>query len=846
MSVSAYIHRQLVDLLEERRVVVWYDPEKTLRDLAADFRATNCILVDTSNSILKARREADQVFRGIDNMDHPELKHKNLLIYFPRRRGLTEDERFQDPFEVFAVVGAAFGDKEGETLHSLGRQAMPDRTSEIDRLFAEGRPTLAMLDNLKAGDSYPILNDCLGTDSPLDVAAQVLCLTATGAKVADAPGAIDELLRMLAKEYGYAPPARVSKIESKLEPFGPFILLSEFTFDRGEAMPDALASQSLAKEDHRERIYALCDRLRKNDDLRDGYIELAQRVESQLRLPEVFKDSDKLGERDTFPFEERHYLSRLQPLVAAGKLDDAREIITARRQSVWSTLGDRFVLWRVAERCLEFLVAVETSWPHRVAASQRVQDHVAAYVDKDLGFWRIDLHQRLFEQGIADCAENDEIEPLIELCRRRYREVVSDTQDHFLQAVQREGWPPDGLGRQTQTFDRHVAPVLQSGGRVAYFLVDAMRYEMGRELGKALGDSAPVRVEAVASTLPAITPFGMAALMPGADGTLRIVQKGQDLVPSIGDQVLAGLKERLDLLKSRYGDRFAEMTLEQVLSIKTKKPPKAIAEADLIVVRTQEIDAFGETTNLHQARKHMSGILGELVTAANRLAKLGFSTFVFAADHGHVLLPEVAAGDVVSKPPGEWLLEKRRCLLGQSTASSPGVLLLKADKMGLDVPVPELAIPTEFRVFRAGAGYFHEGVSIQECVVPVVVVNISKPAATESVGTTVAIRYRSDRFTSRVIGLKVFFNSMLEDRIQIRLDAFDGSGPKATMVGEAVDCDARDPATGLITLKRGVETQVPVKLVDEYEGRAIEVRAIEAKGLGVVLARLELKNAVMT
>src|SRR4051812_30070615 len=118
MSVIAYIHRQLVDLLEERRVVVWYDPEKTLRELAADFRAPNCILIDTSDSILKARREADHVFRGIDDMDHPELKHKNLLIYFSRRRGLTEDERFQDPFEMFAVVGAAFGDKEGETLHS--------------------------------------------------------------------------------------------------------------------------------------------------------------------------------------------------------------------------------------------------------------------------------------------------------------------------------------------------------------------------------------------------------------------------------------------------------------------------------------------------------------------------------------------------------------------------------------------------------------------------------------------------------------------------------------------------------------------------------------------------------
>jgi hypothetical protein len=34
MSVSAYIHRRLVDLLEENRIVVWYDGEGTMRALA--------------------------------------------------------------------------------------------------------------------------------------------------------------------------------------------------------------------------------------------------------------------------------------------------------------------------------------------------------------------------------------------------------------------------------------------------------------------------------------------------------------------------------------------------------------------------------------------------------------------------------------------------------------------------------------------------------------------------------------------------------------------------------------------------------------------------------------------
>ena len=39
MTVSAHIHRRVVDLLEEKRVIVWYDDGSSLRDLALRFKA---------------------------------------------------------------------------------------------------------------------------------------------------------------------------------------------------------------------------------------------------------------------------------------------------------------------------------------------------------------------------------------------------------------------------------------------------------------------------------------------------------------------------------------------------------------------------------------------------------------------------------------------------------------------------------------------------------------------------------------------------------------------------------------------------------------------------------------
>ena len=184
-----------------------------------------------------------------------------------------------------------------------------------------------------------------------------------------------------------------------------------------------------------------------------------------------------------------------------------------------STLGERAVLWKAAERCIEFLEAIETCSPHLVDESKVVLDHIA-YIDRDHGLWCVDRQQRLVEQGAATCAEDAEIERVVDLCGV-VTEFADQVQTCFLKAVQRDGWPPEGIMRQSQIFDRYVAPVLQDGGKVVYFLADALRYEMGRDLGMTLADTGTVRVEACVSSLPTVTPFGMAALLPGRTAPTR-------------------------------------------------------------------------------------------------------------------------------------------------------------------------------------------------------------------------------------------------------------------------------------------------------------------------------------
>jgi hypothetical protein len=844
VSLTAYLKKRLTDLLEEKRVVVWYDGEEAFGEIARTFKAPNSTVILTQESRLRSRRQADGVLSQLNDANQTsQAKNANLLIYCPWLRGRTEAQRREDPFESFALIGTAYGDKEAEMLQSLSRQALPGREREIDRLFAEARPTLALIEGLGKSLRYPLLQEALGSDSLIEVTTQLLCGKESAKQLERVTGASNELLRLLQTGLGFVPPPRVTALESRLEHLGRYVLFSEFSLDLQGALPDQLIDVARAPEDYRQTIYSLCDRMRMSDDARDCYITLAVRVEKALRLVELASNLPYLGVRDTFPFEEKAYLKRLELLAKAGNLTEARQVVNQRRQSVWRYIPERALIWKLAERCIDFLIAAEAWNRQSSKIPNTVRDLVQAYTTTD-GFWQTDRQQRLVEQGAAACAEDDEVGGLVAICRQRYAEVVGSAQSVFLRVVEREGWPPEGILRQTQIFDRYVAPELEERGKIVYFLVDSMRYEMGRDLGGTLESFGSVTVSSATTILPTTTPCAMAALMPGADGVYSLVEDRSEIVPAIAGRMLRNSADRMEFIREIYGDRFRDFPLGDLLSMPQKKLQAAIGDADLVVIRTQEIDALGEGTSLYLARKLMSDIIGDVRTATDRLAGLGFGTFVYAADHGHVLLPEIAPGSIAQQPPGEWKMVKRRSLLGSSISRSGGVTIMPASHVGITGPVREYAVPSGLTAFTAGHGYFHEGLSLQECLVPVVVLKARGVRPIAGGREEVEIRYRSDRFTSHVVGVRVWFNSLLSDSLTVRIEAYDGSGPKAKLVGEAADCEARDPATRLVTLNKGAETQVPVRIQDDFPGSYIEIRATDA-ATGAVFHRLKLKNSLM-
>jgi hypothetical protein len=400
------------------------------------------------------------------------------------------------------------------------------------------------------------------------------------------------------------------------------------------------------------------------------------------------------------------------------------------------------------------------------------------------------------------------------------------------------------MPRQTRIFDDYVAPVLELRERVAYFMVDSLRYEMGRALGEALARTGEVEINHAAGVVPTVTDVGMAALMPDADGMVRLVEKEGGLVPAMGTRPLKNSTDRMKLLGDTYGDRFFETTLDELLGY-PKKIAQKLKTAELFVVRTQDPDAVAENLGAWRARRYLSDVVGDIAAAVRWVVSQGFNRVVIASDHGHMMLPEILAGDVVQSPPGAWVENKRRCRLGSGLSSADGTITLKAGHVGIQGDVQEICIPIGFRVFSDGDGYFHGGLSLQETVVPVVLFRAGRENPSASAKPEIDIRYRSDKFTSRVIGLKFYLQGdMFGTSTRVRIEAYDGSGAKAKAFGEAADCEGRDEKTHEVTLQASKETPVPVLIDPDFDGPEIEIRVSDPQ-TRVVWAKCKLRNAMI-
>ncbi len=487
--------------------------------------------------------------------------------------------------------------------------------------------------------------------------------------------------------------------------------------------PVAALHESLARE-----CGALCAQLRNKHERH--YPAIADQVEQLLRDELQSMSAEALGRIDTFAIENKRVLEAAVSALKDKRFSAARERAADRLRgdSIWLRLDQLHRWeWQLVLAAAEFGETLErVGMPPRktvARAGETLADLVAWYESSG---YEVDLRHRRFEQEKAAnldprFANFAALQEVVRSLREQYRGWVDAHAQRWTECCELRGYLAPSELQQRTLYEQVVQPIVEEGERVALFLVDALRYEMARDLSEMLQREAgtTVALRARVAELPTITAVGMNCVVPVAGAGDRLRVAGEFAGFRSSEITVSRPDHRADVAGRRsHGKRALLLDLSTVLSDATDTLRNRIKGNKLLLVQTREIDDAGEA---NVGVRAFQGTLQDLLSAVRLLEAAGVQRFVFVADHGFLLQDECTRVE----PFGTKRIPRPRYVVDTMARVEANVVAVNPRALGYEGD----EIDGKFLLFRrdtavfatgnAGAAFVHGGNSPQERIIPV-------------------------------------------------------------------------------------------------------------------------------
>jgi hypothetical protein len=316
--------------------------------------------------------------------------------------------------------------------------------------------------------------------------------------------------------------------------------------------------------------------------------------------------------------------------------------------------------------------------------------------------------------------------------------------------------------------------------------------------------------------------------MPGASVAFAVVAQDGKLGALVDGSFLPDLAARKRHLKERVPSS-EDMDLNEVLVSSPAQLLKRIGGAELLVVRSQEIDHSGEGGFSLVARRTMEELLTTgLVKAIRKLAAAGVEHFILCADHGHQFTQPKEDDMKLGAPTGQTLEGHRRCWIGQGLQLVSGSVKVDSQELGYGSGL-EFLFPVGAGVFKAGGdlSFHHGGSSLQEMLVPLLTFRMKTAATAAQERVRLTLTGVPSQITNRIITIGLDYpTSLFGEALRVRPVLV----AKGQVVGEAgmVDRAVLDRATGCVTFEPGANPTVAM-LLNDAEVSVVQVHVLEPR-----------------
>lgn len=395
------------------------------------------------------------------------------------------------------------------------------------------------------------------------------------------------------------------------------------------------------------------------------------------------------------------------------------------------------------------------------APSANLNEMVKNYTSE---LYKMDRYYRYFYyylDKLEDVTRFDKLKELVEniYANEYLAKVCTNWNDLFSTE-----WESLQITKQPDFFSRNVN---YAKDQLVVIISDALRYEVGMTLFEKLqaDEKCTATMKTIASTLPSITQYGMAALLPH-----RSLELTEDYSVLVDGQKTDTLEQRQAILQI-YKPASRCVQYDDIKNLSVADLRSIFTRQDVVYIYHNQIDARGDKLNTEnevfnactEAVDEIAALIRRLTTSANR------SRFIVTADHGFIYRRnKLSESDKISSVSGAADVLSRRYLLSTEAVVTEGVAATEIGAMMQNKDERMVSYPVGADIFKAsgsGLNYVHGGCSPQEMLVPLIEVKTEK-GYKETTTAQIALVSLTSKITNLITSLDFVQTDAVSDVVK--------------------------------------------------------------------------------
>jgi len=707
------IKKIISDQLRDYPILVWYDEDGSLQDIMFDAIPTGVNLVPYQGSYLAIRAKIER--------EDPEFQQK-WLIYIPEK---PIDPSWIRDYELF-------GKRIDMTLEKLLVEHFKlESDLELKELLTGERARLlaSKWEEVMRDIKIPLQKDQV-INGLLSIAFDLGASFSLGRAILEYVtftkprqelqrlGLHEVFIKLIKQELGLDLKA---KPEDLSEALASALLFSELVF-YSKGLGEYKFSNLLPKKDKIETWAKLARDWLEHTSLKQGFINWSKKlakkydIKSELHGIENLINVMSFAIVDEVLMEELKARVSLEPDGYKRNLEIIDKIAKARIKSPWATKG-KINIWQVVGLASQIYSLCEKAISSLQEKAKDAKFLTNCYI-KNEGWWRIDSNYRNLCSftGVNEDIRRFFLKPSFSSYARWLRIFT----EHFSNAVEGlKQWKIEGLLNQFEFWQKTVQKETKP---LAILLIDALRYELSKELEKDLSENGyEVKLIPMLSSLPSITEICMASLLPHKSLSAK-VEKGKLQVFIDGSTQINQKITRQKFLEDKLGSKALILELDEILKLSLTSLKERIEGYEYVIVMDRDIDIAG--TYLLEISPHLFGeLVSRLFNAVERLHKAGLRTVIVTTDHGFLLIPEDYRVNMIEGIKAQSDVDKKRRYIIGKPPYNPSLISFKFNQIWLEgdgvVAFPRglscLSMPGPAPLF------LHGGISPQENCISVII-----------------------------------------------------------------------------------------------------------------------------